>query len=92
MKESRAVNYSSERREIVNGLSESFRESIDQKIYLTQILEEVYSENFREVELLILSVANYTHREISDALNISRLAVTKRINKAREILQEKMIE
>lgn len=75
-------------RELVSSLSEFNRDKIDQNIYLKQILEQAYPGNYREIELLILSVANYTHREISEALDITRDGVTRRIIIAREVLGE----
>ena len=75
-------------RRLFSALSVVERDRIDENIYLRQILEEAYPDNYREIELLILSVADYTHREISEALNMSRIGVTKRITKAREILGE----
>lgn len=79
-------------RRLSGAMSEDTRQSTEDKIFVGQLLEEVYPENHTEVEMLILSISNYTHREISDVLNISRLGVTKRIAKAREILSNKTIE
>lgn len=77
---------------VINAMSEDYREEIDNKIFINQLLEEAYPEHYTEIEMLILSISNYTHREISEVLNISRLGVTKRIAKAREILKSRTEE
>lgn len=69
-------------------LSDDNREYIETKIFVSELLEELYPKYHTEIEMLILSISNYTHREISEVLNISRLGVTKRIGKAREVLKE----
>jgi len=84
-------NRSSTRR-LSNTMSDDTRQSVEDKIFIKQLLEKTYSEYHTEIEMLILSSANYTHREISEVLNISRLGVTKRIAKAREILEEAIEE
>lgn len=73
-----------------DAMSEDQRETVENNIFMEQLLAEVYPKNHTEIEMLILSSANYTHREISEVLDISRLGVTKRIAKAREIMQEKI--
>jgi DNA-directed RNA polymerase specialized sigma24 family protein len=60
----------------------------DLKMYVDKILEKAHAENHKEIEMLILSISNYTHKDIAKALNISRLGVTARINRAKEILKE----
>ena len=77
---------------VINALSNNGQQQIEDSIFVKQLLEEVYPEHFTEVEMLILSISNYTHREISEVLNISRLGVTKRIAKAREIFREHLKE
>jgi len=83
---------SAKTRNLVNAMSYDEREGIENKLFLGQLLADNYAEYHTEIEMLILSSANYTHREISEVLNISRLGVTKRIAKARDVLQEKIIE
>lgn len=79
-------------RRLISVMSEDMREEIDKQIFIKQMLSEVYPKYHTEIEMLILSISNFTHREISEVLNISRLGVTKRIAKAREILKDKTLE
>ena len=75
-----------------SAMSEDNRGAIEDKLFVGKLLEETYPQYHTEIEMLILSVSNYTHREIANVLNISRLGVTKRIAKAREVLSEKYFE
>jgi len=79
-------------RRLISAMSEDMREEIDKQIFIKNMLSEVYPEYHTEIEMLILSISNFTHREIAEVLNISRLGVTKRIAKAREILKDKTLE
>ena len=79
-------------KQIISAMSVDNRAEIDNKIFIGQLLEQSYPEYYTEIEMLILSISNYTHREISEVLNISRLGVTKRIAKAREVLKSQINE
>lgn len=83
---------SAKTRRLVSVMSEDNRMEIENRLFVQKLLEENYTEYHTEIEMLILSISNYTHREISEVLNISRLGVTKRIAKARDVLKEKAIE
>ena len=73
---------------LASALSSNDIADTDLKIYVAQIIEPVYAKNHKEIEMLILSISNYTHKDIAKALNVSRLGVTARINRAKTILQE----
>ena len=85
-------DYSASTRVLRDSLSDDTRETTENNIFVGQLMDRLYPEYHTEIEMLILSSSNYTHREISDVLNISRLGVTKRIAKAREIMQAEIIE
>jgi len=72
---------------LISMMSEDNRDAIEMSIFIGELLDKIYNDYPTEVEMLVLSMSNYTHKEISDVLNISRLGVTKRIAKAREVLR-----
>lgn len=80
---------SSSIRSLRDSMSNDERTEVDNRLFVGKLLEETYDEYHTEIEMLILSISNYTHREISEVLNISRIGVTRRIVKAREVLREK---
>ncbi|HDK27621.1 MAG TPA: hypothetical protein ENG48_11130 [Candidatus Atribacteria bacterium] len=87
-----SVPKSARTKRVINALSTDGRQELEDSIFIKQLLLETYSQHYTEIEMLILSISGLTHREISKVLNISRLGVTKRIAKAREILRAKMEE
>lgn len=72
---------------LADALSDDVMADVNLSIYVEQVIEPVYAKHHKEIEMLILSSSNYTHKDIAKALNVSRLGVTARINRAREILQ-----
>jgi len=73
---------------LATALSQDDTADTDMRLYVSKTLETVYVKHHKEIEMLILSISNYTHKDIAKALDVSRLGVTARINRAKAILQE----